>query len=183
MSIQTWVWIKEKSQRELRPLQTIWAGSAICTAGERCCQVGIVGSLPGREQKAGATSALILTHEIWDGTSALSSAHPYFSGVVLLWQQATEANCVGSSQTGNLHGPPFVCLFWHGCLFFFSCSRAMTWNRSWIRHCRARFFPCYWTQSSHHLIEAYFFCSSPMLKHSRNTAFLLHVTQFFIIFS
>lgn len=71
----------------------------------------------------------------------LSSAHPYFSGAVVLWQQATEANCVGSSQTGNLHGPPFVCLFWHGCLIFFSCSRAMTWNRSWIRHCRARFFP------------------------------------------
>lgn len=43
---------------------TIRAGSAICTAGERCRQVGRVGSLPGREQKAGAASALVLTHEI-----------------------------------------------------------------------------------------------------------------------
>lgn len=40
-----------------------------------------------------------------------SSAHPRFSGVVVLWQRATEANCVECSQTENLHGPLFVCLF------------------------------------------------------------------------
>lgn len=53
---------KRVSLREPRPLQTIWAGSAACAAGERCHQVGIVGSLPGREQKVGAASALILSH-------------------------------------------------------------------------------------------------------------------------
>lgn len=49
---------------------TIRAGSAICAAGERWRRMGIVGSLPGREQKTDPTSGLILTHEIWDGTSA-----------------------------------------------------------------------------------------------------------------
>lgn len=43
----------------------------------------------------------------------LSSARPHFSGVVVLWQQATEANCVGSSQTVNLHAsicqPVWLC--------------------------------------------------------------------------
>lgn len=116
----------------------------------------------------------------------LSSAHPYFSGVVILWQQATEANCVGSRQTGNLHGPPFVCLFWHSCLIFFLVVRGQ-WHGIGVGSGTAEpfflFFPRYWTHSSHHLIEACFFRSSPMLKHSRNPAFLLHVTQFFIIFS
>lgn len=59
-----------ESERNRGGFATIWAGSAICTAGERCRQVGIVGSPPGREQKTGATSGLILTHEIWDGTSS-----------------------------------------------------------------------------------------------------------------
>lgn len=47
--------------------------------------------------------------------------------------------------------------FWHGCvIFFFCCSRAIACNRSKIRHCRA-FFSCYWTHTSHQLIEVCFF--------------------------
>lgn len=56
----------------------------------------------------------------------LSSAQPHFSGVVVLWRQATETNCVGSSRTGNLHSsicqPFWLCVLiflvvwgqWHG---------------------------------------------------------------------
>ncbi len=55
----------------------------------------------------------------WDmrWRTGFSSAHLRFSGVAVLWQRAAEANCVGSSQTENLHGPPFVCLFGISALF------------------------------------------------------------------
>lgn len=97
---------------------TIWTGFAVCTAGKRWRQVGILSCLLRREQKTNPTWGLILTQDMrWH--ISFSSPHHRFSGVVLLWQQATGANCVGSSLTENLHGPPYVCLFGIAVLFFF----------------------------------------------------------------
>lgn len=65
-SCRRWVWITDRLAAGTPASASIRAGSAICTAGERWLHVGIVGSLPGREQKTDPTLSLPLAHEMWD---------------------------------------------------------------------------------------------------------------------
>lgn len=146
---------KRDSPRELRPLQTIWAGSAICTAGERCRQVGIVGSLPGREQKVGATSALILSHMRYEMAQPPLFFPPHIS--LGLWfrdskqEKPVVFDLARQRISTGRHLSGMVVLF-------FDLIRAMTKNTSWIFYCRgAPSPPPFWTHSSHLLI--FFLCT------------------------
>lgn len=90
---------------------TTRAGSAICTAGG---EVASCGNSQLSAWKRTKDRCYIGSHShTWDMRwhIGFSSAHPRLSGVAVLWQRATEANCVGSSQTEILLGPPFVCFF------------------------------------------------------------------------
>lgn len=84
-----------------------------------------------------------LTHEIWDGTTRLSSAHPIF-----LWGcgsvTASKRSRLCRIQPDGEFAPAGICLAW--LYYFLTWSGAMTKNTSWIRYCST---PPLWTHPTH----------------------------------